>query len=263
MDLSNTDMLMSALLALGLALPRVLMTMRSIPIFFAQTNPMRVRLACSIAMALPVWVLVYDQLGQRPLAFIEIAWLVGKEVCIGMVFGLLISMPFWILQNMGTITDVQRGNSMFPNSPGSDADSLPTGEIIRRMGVLLFMEMGLMANIYINLLDSFVLWPVLNPIAPIDAMRMDLVVERFNSMMISTVLYASPIVAVLLLIEFGFALLSVYASQIQVTSTTPAVKSLFAVLVLMLGINTLIYVMGHEFNALKDITHVFSIKSKT
>jgi type III secretion protein T len=263
MNAQNINMLMSALLALGLSLPRIMFSLRSLPFFFAQTNPMRVRMAVSFAMALPVWILVYSQLQQRPLAMIEIVWFISKEVLIGMIIGLLISMPFWILQNMGTIIDVQKGNSMFPGSPGSDPDALPTGEFIKRFGVVIFMQMGIFANIFNSLMDSYLIWPVMNPIPPIDSMRFELIIDRFNAMMVSTVLYSSPIVIVLLLVEFSFGLLSIYASQIQVTSTTPAIKSLLALLILMFGMNTLIYVMGHEFNTIKDIMHVINYKPKT
>jgi len=255
------DVLFSALLALGIALPRTIMSLRQLPMFFVNTNPMRIRVAIAIAMSLPVAVLIYDQLGQRPLAVIEIVWIVIKEVLIGMIIGFLVSLPFWILQNIGVLIDNQRGNSMFPNSPGSDPDSLPTGEFIKRFGVLIFMEMGILANIFSSLMDSYVIWPALNPIPPIDTIRLDLIIDRFNHMMISTVLYASPIILVLLLIEFGFGLLSIYAPQIHVNTAAPALKSLFAMLMLMLGANTLLYVMGNEFNLIKDIMKVINYKN--
>jgi type III secretion protein T len=260
MNTQTIDLLFSALLALALALPRTLMGIRQLPVFFSTTNPMRIRVAVAIAMSLPVAVLIYYQLGQRPLAPIEILWLLIKEVLIGMVIGLLISLPFWILQNIGVITDTQRGNSQFPNSPGSDPDSLPTGETIKRFGVMIFLEMGILANIFSNLMDSYVIWPALNPIPPLDAIRLDLIITRFNNMMLSTIIYASPIVVVLLLVEFGFGLLSIYAPQIHVNSATPAVKSLLALFILMAGIHTLVYVMGHEFNLIKDIMTVIKQK---
>lgn len=257
------DIIFSGLLAMALALPRGMLSMRNLPIFFSQTSPMRVRMAVAVALSLPIAILIYTQLHQRPLAIIEIVWLIAKECLIGMIIGFLISLPFWILQNIGVIIDVQRGNSNFPNSPGSDPDSLPTGEFIKRFGVMLFLEMGLMANIFSNLMDSYIIWPVLNPIPPIDSIRMELIIERFNAMMTSIVLYSSPVIAILLMIEFGFGLLSIYAPQIQVSSATPAVKSLVALFILMLGIHTLVYVMGHEFNLVKDIMHVMNYKPKT
>lgn len=259
-NLNLIDVLFSALLALGLSLPRGMMSMRNLPIFFAQTSPMRLRMAVAVAMSLPLAILVYMQLQQRPLAIIEIVWLLSKEVIIGLIIGFLISLPFWILQNIGVIIDVQRGNSNFPNSPGNDPDSLPTGELIKRFGVLIFLDMGLMVNLYTSLIDSYLVWPILNPIPPVDAIRFELIIERFNAMMVSIVLYSSPIIIVLLLIEFGFGLLSIYAPQIHVTSATPALKSLLALFILMLGIHTLIYVMGHEFNMIKDIMKVINYK---
>jgi type III secretion protein T len=260
MNAQAIDLLFSALLALALALPRTLMGLRQLPIFFSTTNPMRIRVAVAIAMSLPVAVMIYYQLGQRPLAPIEILWFLFKEVLVGMIIGLLISLPFWILQNIGVIIDVQRGNSQFPNSPGSDPDSLPTGEVIKRFGVMIFLEMGILANVFSNLMDSYVIWPVLNPIPPIDAIRLDLIITRFNNMMLSTVIYVSPIVVILLLVEFGFGLLSIYSPQIHVNSATPAVKSLLALFILMAGVHTLVYVMGNEFNLIKDIMTIIKQK---
>jgi len=260
MNLQNADILFSVLLALALALPRTLMSLRQLPIFFSTTNPMRIRIAVAIAMSLPAAVLVYYQLGQRPLAPIEILWFLFKEVVLGTIIGFLISLPFWILQNIGVFIDTQRGNSQFPNSPGSDPDSLPTGEFIKRFGVMIFIEMGVLANIFTSLMDSYVIWPVLNPLPPIDAIRYDLLIERFNGMIMSSIIYASPVIVILLLVEFGFGLLSIYAPQIHVTSATPAIKSLLAMFILMAGIHTLVYVMGNEFNMIKDIMHVIKQK---
>jgi type III secretion protein T len=256
------DALFSGLIALGLALPRTFLSIRLIPIFFTQTLPFTPRVAIAIAMSLPAAVLIYYQLDQRMLAPIELLWFIAKESMLGFIIGLLVSMPFWILQSVGVIIDVQRGNSMFPNSPGSDPDSLPTGEFIRRFGVIIFLQMGVLGNILSNLMHSYVIWPVMNPIPPLDAIRMELIIQRFNNMVLSSIIYASPIVGVLMLIEFGFGLLSIYASQIQVTSTTPAIKSLAALFILMAGTHTLVYVMGNEFNAIKDVMSIIMHKPK-
>jgi type III secretion protein T len=263
MDGKTIDLFFSALMALALALPRTFLSIRLIPIFFTQTLPFTPRVAIAVAMSLPAAVMIYYQLDQRSFAPIEILWFIAKEAMLGFIIGLLISMPFWILQSVGVIIDVQRGNSMFPNSPGSDPDSLPTGEFIRRFGVIIFLQMGILGNILTNIMTSYTIWPVLNPLPPLDAIRMELIIQRFNHMVLSSIIYASPVVGVLMLIEFGFGLLSIYASQIQVTSTTPAIKSLAALFILMAGTHTLVYVMGHEFNAIKDIMSVIMYKPKT
>jgi len=255
------DLLFSVALSIAIALPRGMFALRALPIFFANTNPMRLRIAIAFALSLPLIVLVYHQLGQRPLAMVEIIWILSKEILLGMIIGFLLSLPFFMLQSIGVIMDTQRGNSMFPNSPGTDPDSLPTGEFLKRFGVILFIEMGMLASIFTSLMDSYVIWPALNPIPPFDSIRYELLIERFNNMMISIVLYSSPIVTILLMVEFGFGLLSIYAPQIHVTTATPAIKSLLAIFILMLGIHTFIYVIGHEFNLLKDVMKVINYKS--
>lgn len=252
------DQFSSGLLALGLALPRCWMVSRSLPIFFSQSAPTRVRTACAVALSLPISVMIYYQLGQRPLVFGELLWLTSKEILIGFLLGLLISFPFIILQNIGSWIDQQRGNNMFPGAPGSDPDALPLGNFIKLAGVVLFVKMGFLSVVFTVLFNSYLAWPALSIIPPFEQLHMDLIVQRFSRMMESSILYSAPAIIVLMLIEFGFGLLSIYAQQIQVTTATPALKGLAGMLVLMLGAQTLWYVMGIEFNTLVDVGKIFN-----
>jgi type III secretion protein T len=254
------DAIFSALLALMIAIPRTLMVMRSIPIFLSRTAPMRIRTATSVVMAMPVAVGIYYELGQRTLAHIELIWLISKEVLIGFLLGFLISLPFWILQILGTWVDQQRGNNMFPNSPGSDPDALPTGEFMRQTGIIIFIHAGFLASCFNILLDSYSVWPALNPVPPFDQMRLDLVIKNFSNMFNHAVLYSAPIIIALLLVELGFALLSIYAPQMQVSIATPALKSLLGMFLIMLSANTIWYMMDKEFYALKDVNVQFNQK---
>jgi type III secretory pathway component EscT len=61
-----------------------------------------------------------------------------------------------------------------------------------------------------------------------------------------------------LLIEFGFGILNIYTPQIQVTTATPALKSLAGMLLLMFSASTIWYVMEHEFDQIKSINQKFS-----
>lgn len=259
----DIDTIFSALLALAITLPRALVALRSVPIFFSKVAPVRIRTAISIAFTLPLAVPVYYQLQQRTLAVFELGWLLAKEIMMGFLLGFLIGLPFWILQIIGTWTDQQRGNNMFPNSPGSDPDALPTGEFMRQTGVIIFLKAGFLFAMFNVLVDSYQIWPALNPIPPFDGIRMNLLIERFAAMFNHAVVYASPIIVALLLVELGFALLNIYAPQIQVTSATPPLKSLVGMLLIMLSASTIWYVMGGEFEQLKTINIEFSQASKS
>lgn len=254
----DIDSIFSAMLALMITLPRALMALRGLPIFFARTAPMRIRAAVSVAFTLPIAVPTYYQLNNRPFQYAELFWLMGKEIMMGFLLGLLISMPFWILQIIGTWVDQQRGNNMFPNSPGSDPDALPTGEFMRQTGIIIFLQGGFLLAVFNMLVDSYQVWPALNPLPPFDQIRLDLFITEFAQMFNHAVLYASPIIIVLLLIEFGFAVLSIYAPQIQVTTATPALKSLAGMLMLMFAASTIWYVMEHEFAQIKEMNQKFS-----
>jgi len=252
------DFIFSALLAFMLAIPRTLMVTRAIPIFLSRTAPMRIRTATAAVIALPVAVGIYYQLGQRPFGAVELIWLISKEILIGFLLGFLISLPFWILQILGTWVDQQRGNNMFPNSPGSDPDALPTGEFMRQVGITIFIHAGFLASCFNILLDSYAVWPALNPVPPFTTMHMDLLIKNFSDMFNHAVLYSAPIIIVLLLVELAFGLLSIYAPQMQVTVATPALKSLLGMFLIMLSANTMWYMMDQEFYALKDINANFN-----
>jgi type III secretion protein T len=255
---NDVDNIFSAMLALMLALPRSLMALRGLPIFFARTAPVRVRSAISVAFTLPLAVPIYHELKQRPFDYFELFWLMGKEVMVGFLLGFLLSLPFWILQIIGTWIDQQRGNNMFPNSPGSDPDALPTGEFLRQTGIIIFLQAGFLFSCFNLIIDSYQVWPAMNPIPPFDQVRLALLIEQFSRMFNHAVLYASPAIFVLLLIEFGFGILNIYTPQIQVTTATPALKSLAGMLLLMFSASTIWYVMEHEFDQIKTTNQKFS-----
>lgn len=161
--------------------------------------------------------------------------LVLKEVGLGILLGVLLSMPFWMFESVGALLDNQRGALAGGQlNPSLGPDATPIGHLFKQLAIFLLMVSLGLGTLTQVIWDSYLIWPptVWFPVPAINGMSVfiDLLGETFTHMM----LYAAPFIAVLLLLEFGIALLGVYSQQLQVSTLAPPVKSLAGIGILLL-----------------------------
>lgn len=132
-------------------------------------------------------------------------------------------MPFWLFESVGALLDNQRGALAGGQlNPSLGPDATPAGHLFKQLAIFLLMtSMGLGALTQV-IWDSYLLWPptVWFPLPAADGFDVfvGLLGDTFTHMM----LYAAPFIAVLLLLEFGIALLGVYSQQLQVSENAGA-----------------------------------------
>ena len=199
---------------------------------------------------------IHAALQGQEYSLLMISGLVLKEAALGFLLGVLLAMPFWLFESVGALLDNQRGAlSGGQLNPSLGPDATPIGHMFKQLAILLLMvTLGLGALTQV-IWDSYLIWP---PTAwlPIPAVNgfsvfLELLGDTFTHMM----LYAAPFLAVLLLLEFGIALLSLYSPQLQVFTLSMPAKSLAGLAFLLLYLPLLQDLIVGRMSLLGDLKH--------
>lgn len=182
--------------------------------------------------------------------------LVLKEAALGILLGVLLAIPFWMFESVGALLDNQRGALAGGQlNPSLGPDATPIGHLFKQLAIFLLMVSLGLGTLTQVIWDSYLIWPptVWFPLPTANGMSVfiDLLGDTFTHMM----LYAAPFIAVLLLLEFGIALLGVYSQQLQVSTLASPVKCLAGIGILLLYFALLQDLIVGRMSLLGDLKH--------
>lgn len=221
--------------ALGLALARVTGMVLFVPFLARQQTSAMVRSAICLALSLPLAWALWPALVDQPVSMPMTLALALKEVVLGALLGMLAATPFWAVRGMGTLIDNQRGaNAAQQVNPSLQADASLLGELCERALVALLIQWGLLQVMWTALIDSYEVWKVLHwlpELAP--DVRMG-VLQALAGTVTDALVLAAPVLLLLLLIELALAVTSTAVQGFDVYSSAMAVKTLMALVILML-----------------------------
>jgi type III secretion protein T len=103
------------------------------------------------------------------------------------------------------------------------------------------------------LLSSFAVWPIQARFPDLSAVGSIFFVERFDQLMRLMLLLAAPVLCVLTLLEFGLGFMNRYAPQLNVFTLSMPLKSLLAVLILLLALGSTVDVVVQWLAAQRDL----------
>ncbi|MBX2847820.1 MAG: type III secretion system export apparatus subunit SctT [Acidiferrobacterales bacterium] len=244
----------NVLTAIALCLPRMLIALHFVPMFGLQQMPMSLKAAIVIAVSTPVSFALVLNLSVTELSIFEFIFLLLKEAVIGFILGILLAVPFWIFNSMGALIDNQRGAlSAGYMDPTAGPDASMLGGMFERALLIYFIQLGVFLGMFRMLFSTYTLWPPLLgfPEIPIDGY--EVLIERFTYLIESFVLYAGPVVLVLLLIESAFAILGAYSPQMQVYFMAMPAKAMVALLIVVLFFNHILALMDKEAGLLLSL----------
>ncbi|QDH63195.1 type III secretion system export apparatus subunit SctT [Pseudomonas azotoformans] len=206
---------------------------------------------------------IHAALTEQDYSAFVLAALALKELALGVLLGMLLAMPFWLFESVGALLDNQRGALAGGQlNPSLGPDATPIGHLFKQLAIFLLMvTLGLGALTQV-IWDSYLIWPptVWLPLPAADGMSVfvGLLGDTFTHMM----LYAAPFIAVLLLLEFGIALLGVYSQQLQVSTLAPPVKCLAGIGILLLYFALLQDLIVGSMSQLSDLKHSLGLLFK-
>jgi type III secretion protein T len=246
--------LQAGLITMALVTPRVLVCLMILPGFGLNVLTGAARRCAAMAIALPAALPTFLYVQNTPPDLIFGAMLAFKEAFLGMMLGALLSIPFWAVQSIASIFDTQRAAvQVQANNSAIDRDASALGGMLIQAVALVMVQAGLFVGLARILIESFAPWPAHTLLPPFDPGHFDIVVSRFGDLFWHIIVYGAPISIPLLLIEFGFALVGVFAKNLQVTFASSPVKSLTGLFVLLVYWPTLSHYVSGDFAALLQL----------
>ena len=206
---------------------------------------------------------IHAALAGQELSAMMLGALVLKEAILGFLLGVLLSMPFWMFESVGALLDNQRGALAGGQlNPSLGPDATPIGHLFKQLAIFLLMVSLGLGSLTQVICDSYLIWPptVWFPLPAANGFSVfvELVGDTFTHMM----LYAAPFIAVLLLLEFGVALLGIYSPQLQVSTLAPPIKCLAGIGILLLYFALLQDLIVGRMALLGDLKHFLGLLFK-
>ncbi|EGQ7836417.1 SctT family type III secretion system export apparatus subunit VscT [Vibrio parahaemolyticus] len=234
------DDLHQALFLYSLTLPRLMACFIFLPILSKQMlggTMIRNGVLCSLAF------FIFPVVNEQALpAETDGLWLIvilGKEVLLGMLIGFVAAIPFWAIEATGFLVDNQRGAAMASMfNPTLGSQSTPTAVLLTQTLITLFFSGGGFVAFIYALFKSYTTWPILGFFPMVTDAWVSFFYDQFQQLMWLGVLMSAPLVLAMFLAEFGLALISRFAPQLNVFFLAMPIKSAIAsvLLIVYLGL---------------------------
>lgn len=246
--------LQTLLMSIALVTPRALVCLIILPGFSLRTLQGMVRNGVAIAIALPAVLPTFLYLQHTPPDFFMSVMLVFKEAGIGCMLGVLLSIPVWAAQSIGSILDTQRSPIQIQSNNASvDQDASATGALLLQAVVLVMIQAGLFVALARIVIESYGTWPAFSLMPPFEQGHFEVLVKRFGELFWHIVVYGGPVLIPLLLIDFGFAVLGVFASNLQISFASSPIKSLVGLFILLVYWPTFSHHVASDFSRMLDL----------
>jgi type III secretion protein T len=243
------------LITLSLISPRVVVCLSILPAFSFKTLTGLTRGVAALAIALPAAVPTFAFVEETHPDYFLAGALIFKEAVIGAMLGVLLSIPLWVVQSIGSIVDSQRSPiQMQGNNPSLDQDASALGNMLVQAVVVLMIHAGLFVALSKILIESYAFWPVSTLTAPFEHGHFDVVLKRLGVFFWYIVVYGAPVLIPLVMVEFAFAIMGVFASNLQVSFASSPIKSLLGMFIMLIYWATFSHYVVGDFSGLLDLT---------
>lgn len=249
-----------SIIALTIGMARLYPCLFLIPAFSFREIKGTLRYAIALALALLPMPGIRASIVGQDLGWLDLSGLILKESLIGLLLGLLLAMPFWMFESVGCLFDNQRGALIGGQiNPALGDNTSELGHMFKQIITLLLIISGGYASLTQVIWDSYAIWPASDwlPMPATDGW------DQYRTLLASTfrymVLYAAPLVGLLLLIEFAMATLSLYSPQLQVFTLSMPAKSLVGLGFLVVYLPMLCWLGEGYLAQLIDLKHILPL----
>ena len=254
MDASLLLDIQAVLITMALITPRALVCFTILPGFGLNVLTGMAKNAAAMAIALPAALPTFYYVQKTPPDFLMGAMLIFKEAGIGLMLGVMMAIPIWVPQSIGSILDSQRSPIQIQaNNASVDRDASALGAMLLQATVLVMVQAGLFIALARILIESYSGWPAFTLLPPFEPGHFDIVVKRFGEFLWYVAVYGAPVLIPLILVDFGFALLGVFASNLQVSFASSPIKSLVGLFMLLVYWPTFSHYVAGDFTRMLDL----------
>lgn len=240
MNLSDTQLqtlLEPHVIGLALCAARIAPIAFLCPLLGGAAAPTTVRLAITLALASVVHFAGGVGVPEGTLGLWGLLAAALKEVVLGMVIGLLASLPFDAARTGGRFIDLFRGSSAEAALPSAGSKEAVTGDALHQLLVALVVTGGLFPLVLGGLLRSFK-WVPIGMFAVTEAGALEVV--RLVGVSFATALaIGAPVAAGSLLVDWFLGLMSRGAPQLQLSELSAPLRILGGGALLWLGVGVI------------------------
>ncbi|SFV13938.1 EscT/YscT/HrcT family type III secretion system export apparatus protein [Pseudoduganella namucuonensis] len=244
----------NAAISMALIAPRSIVCLMILPGFGLSVLQGAARYLAAMAIVLPAALPTFHYVQAAPPDFIVAAVLAFKEAMVGLLLGVMLSVPFWVVQSVASIFDSQRAAvQVQANNASVDRDASALGGMLLQATMIVMMQAGLFVALARILIESYGLWPAFSFTPPFEPGHVTVLIKRFGEFFWHVIVYGAPVMIPLIFIEFAFAMVGVFASNLQVSSMSAPIKSLVGMFVLLAFWPTFSHYIAGDFSRLLDI----------
>jgi type III secretion protein T len=248
----------SFLISMALVAPRALVCLAILPGFGAKTLQGLMRNAVGFAIALPAIVPTFASVQQTPPGFLLAGMLAGKEAAIGILLGVMLSIPIWVAQSIGSILDAQRSPiQLQANNASVDQDASAVGAMLLQAVMVVMIQAGLFVSLVRIIIESYGIWPAFSLLPPFEPGHMDLMLKRFGEFFWHIAVYGGPVIIPLLMVDFAFAIIGIFASNLQVSFASSPIKSLAGLFILLIYWPIFSHYVAGDYARILDFIPIF------
>ncbi len=180
-------------------------------------------------------------------------FLVAKEILIGFTIGFIFSLPLWLVENVGNIIDLQRGEQFGAavNKTTQNPSSSISKLLIQGFNVYLVNANGLLFFIQL-IAKSLTVFPCTSIELNVYKTQA-LFIGIFSQYFYWLVILAIPVVFLMFLLEVSLGLFSTFIQQLNVTTLAMPLKSLISLFILIFYLGVIYHIAISKF--MTDIYH--------
>jgi type III secretion protein T len=241
-------------ITMALIAPRAIVCLMILPGFGLNVLQGAARYLAAMAIVLPAALPTFYYVQATPPDFIVAGSLVLKECMVGLLLGVMLSVPFWVVQSVASILDSQRAAvQVQANNSAVDRDASALGGMLLQATGMVMIQAGLFVVLARILIESYGLWPAFQFTPPFEPEHIEVLIKRFGEFFWHIIVYGAPVVIPLMFVEFAFAMVGVFASNLQVTSASAPIKSLVGMFMMLAFWPTFSHYIAGDFSRLLDI----------
>lgn len=160
-------------------------------------------------------------------------FLLAKEFFYGVFISYIISLPIWLIESIGNIIDIQRGDQFGAtiNQLTHTQDAAMSSLLVNTFTTYFVLSNGLLFILGVAF-KSFLIIPV-DSLFPLYNLNVNIYIELFTSYMYWVLLLVLPVIAVLFFIDFIFGLIGAFIPKLNITIIAMPIKSIIAISILI------------------------------
>ncbi len=225
----------------SMGLPRLLALFTVLPILHKKVlGGTMIRNGICMCMAIFLYPMLAEHKPEDSVPVFVTAGIVIKEVFIGALLGFVVAVPFWALESAGFFIDNQRGASMASTmNPFSGSETSPLGILFTQAFIAIIMTSGLFLLLLKNVFLSYEAWPVFQYYPHLNMKATVFFLNQFDLIVSLAMWLSAPVVISMFVTEFGIALISRSAPQLNVFILAMPIKSGVAAAILVVYVGAI------------------------